>query len=303
MNRLLLTIFVLAAVSANAATNGGLTAGTSAVVPPSVSTAVVAHTAPLPQAPVAPPTKEMVPLASELLQELAAFTNADQYGQARDKGLAALEVAAADDPLRGELEDTLGRVTMTMIRTPRMMAEKEACVVKSGDSVARIAAAHGTTVELILESNQIARPNLIKAGDRLRVLKAPFSLTVSKKRNDLVVKLDGRFCKRYRVGTGKFGRTPTGVFTISEKVKEPPWSRPDGKLAPFGEKENILGTRWLSLKALPPTEDVAGYGIHGTWDETTLGKAESSGCVRLKNADVEELFTILPYGVRVAIEE
>ena len=257
----------------------------------------------LTNAPAALPAKDIIPLAQELLKELAALTNADQYAQARDKGLAALETAAADDPLRGELEDTLGHVTMTMIRTPRMMAEKDACVVKSGDSVARIAAAHGTTVDLILESNQIARPNLIKAGDRLRVLKAPFSLTVSKKRNDLLLKLDGRFCKRYRVGTGKFGRTPTGVFTISEKVKEPPWSRPDGKLVPFGEKENILGTRWLSLKAVPPTEDVGGYGIHGTWDEKTLGKAESSGCVRLKNADVEELFTILPYGVRVAIEE
>ena len=298
----LCTIFILSAVSAMAATNGD-TVAVSPVVLPAVSTAVVAKAVLLLNAPAAPPAKEMVPLTQELLKELAALTNADQFVQARDKGLAALEVAAADDPLRGALEDTLGRVTMDLIRTPRMMPEKDAYVVKSGDSVARIAAAHGTTVELILESNQIARPNLIKAGDRLRVLKAPFTLTVSKTRNDLLLKLDGRYCKRYRVGTGKFGRTPTGSFTISEKVKDPPWSRPDGKLVPFGEKENILGTRWLSLKAVPPTEEVGGYGIHGTWDEATLGKAESSGCVRLKNADVEELFTILPYGVRVAIEE
>ena len=296
------TIFALAAVSAMAATNGD-TAAVSTVVPPSVSTAVLAKAVLPPNAPAAPPANEMLPLTQELLKELAALTNADQFVQARDKGLAALEAAAADDPLRDALEETLGRVTMDLIRTPRMMAEKDAYVVKSGDSVARIAAAHGTTVDLILESNLIARPNLIKAGDRLRVLKAPITLTVSKTRHDLVMKLDGRFCKRYRVGTGKFGRTPTGIFTISEKVKDPPWSRPDGKLVPFGEKENILGTRWLSLKAEPPTEEVGGYGIHGTWDEATLGKAESSGCVRLKNSDVEELFTILPYGVRVVIEE
>jgi len=255
------------------------------------------------KAPAAAPAKETLAIAHGLLDELAAFTNAEQFVQARDKGLSALETAAASDPLRGALEETLGRVTMALIRTPRMMPEKDAWVVKPGDSVARIATAHGTTVELILESNQIARPNLIKAGDRLRVLKAPLTLTVSKSRNDLLLKLDGRFCKRYRVGTGKFGRTPTGVFTISEKVRDPPWSRPDGKQVPFGEKENILGTRWMSLKAVPPTEEVGGYGIHGTWDDATLGKSESSGCVRLKNADVEELFTILPYGARVVIEE
>ncbi len=298
----LIALLACSAISASAATNCNA-AAVPPVVPPAASTAGVVRVGGLPHAPDALPVKEIVPLTQDLLKEMAGLTNADQFAQARDKGLAALEISAADDSLRPALEEALGTIAMDLIRTPRMMPEKAAYIVKSGDSVARIAALHETTVELILESNQIARPNLIKAGDRLRVLKAPFTLTVSKTRNDLVLKLDGRFCKRYRVGTGKFGRTPTGVFAISEKVKEPPWSRPDGKLVPFGEKENILGTRWLSLKAVPPTEEVGGYGIHGTWDQATLGKAESSGCVRLKNSDVEELFTILPYGVRVVIEE
>jgi lipoprotein-anchoring transpeptidase ErfK/SrfK len=48
---------------------------------------------------------------------------------------------------------------------------------------------------------------------------------------------------------------------------------------------------------------VSGYGIHGTWDEASIGKAESAGCVRMRNAEVEQLYTLLPNGTEVAIEE
>jgi len=181
------------------------------------------------------------------------------------------------------------------------MPEKVEYVVKRGDSVERIARQLGTTVELIQVSNGIKNVHLIKSGDRLRVLQATFAVTASKRRNDLVVTLNGGFFKRYRTGTGKFGKTPTGTFVIRDKIAEPVWWRPDGKEIPFGEPENILGTRWLSLRATGDTEDVRGYGIHGTWDDSSIGKASSAGCLRMHNAEVEELFVLLPVGTDVAI--
>jgi lipoprotein-anchoring transpeptidase ErfK/SrfK len=48
---------------------------------------------------------------------------------------------------------------------------------------------------------------------------------------------------------------------------------------------------------------VRGYGIHGTWEPGTIGKQASAGCVRLGNADVEELFIIIPVGTPVTIVE
>jgi lipoprotein-anchoring transpeptidase ErfK/SrfK len=48
---------------------------------------------------------------------------------------------------------------------------------------------------------------------------------------------------------------------------------------------------------------VKGYGIHGTWDKDSIGKAESAGCIRLRNEDVEELFLLVPVGTPVRIEE
>jgi len=147
------------------------------------------------------------------------------------------------------------------------------------------------------------QPDLIKPGDRLRILNGKFTVVVSKSRNDLVLKLNGRFFKRYRIGTGRFGKTPTGTFTISDRVKEPVWWRPDGKVVPYGDPENILGTRWLALKAAGKTPDIKGYGIHGTWETGTVGRAESAGCIRLNNEDIEELYTLLPLGTPVTIEE
>ena len=58
----------------------------------------------------------------------------------------------------------------------------------------------------------------------------------------------------------------------------------------------MLGTHWLSL-------DLPGYGIHGTWEPDTVGKQESAGCIRLVNADIEELYTLLPVGTPVVIQE
>jgi len=182
------------------------------------------------------------------------------------------------------------------------MPEKEEYVVRSGDSLARIARKFKTTVDLIKKSNALQR-SMLHPGDRLRIFKGTFTLTISKSRNDLVVKVNDRFFKRYRVGTGKFGTTPTGTFVITEKIEQPPWWRPDGKMIPFGDKANVLGTRWMSLQATSTTNAARGYGLHGTWEPETIGLQASAGCVRLLNSDVEELFLLVPTGTRVVITE
>jgi lipoprotein-anchoring transpeptidase ErfK/SrfK len=59
----------------------------------------------------------------------------------------------------------------------------------------------------------------------------------------------------------------------------------------------------MTLRAEGETPDVRGYGIHGTWDNSAIGKAESQGCVRMRNEDVEELFALLPLKTAVVITE
>lgn len=248
-------------------------------------------------------TQAVVSVATtQLLAEAEALVGAEKPDKAREKLQAALDGVTGDD-LRRKVEEKLGALNVELVRHPWPMPEKVDCGVQAGDSIRAIAQKHGTTVDLIVESNRLLRPDHIEPGDRLRVFNGKLAIAVNKTRNDLLLTCNGRFFKRYRVGTGKYGKTPVGTFAVSDRIKDPPWWRGDGKVVPFGDKENILGTRWLALKATGPTPEVKGYGIHGTWDAESIGKAESAGCIRLRNEEVEELFLLVPVGTEVRIEE
>ncbi len=240
--------------------------------------------------------------AGELLAQAESLLSGGKRLEARDAFLAVLD-AGPDEKTRGIAEEKAGTLNVELVRQPWPMPEKVDYVVEAGDSIRSIAQKHGTTVELVVESSRLARPDHIEPGDRLRVFSGRLSIVVSKARNDLLVLSNGKFFKRYRIGTGKYGKTPVGTFAVSERIKDPPWWRGDGKVVPFGDKENILGTRWMALKATGTTPEIKGYGIHGTWDRDTIGKAESAGCIRLSNEDVEELFLLVPTGTAVTIEE
>ncbi len=238
---------------------------------------------------------------NRMLSEARAMIRDEAYLPAREKLFDALDMAGNDPSLRSDVEKLLGQVHIELVMTPRTMPEKVEHQVQSGDIIARIARRYGTTAELVQISNGISNPNLIRVGQRLRVLNKPFTVHVNIARNDLVLKLDGRFFKRYSVGTGKYGSTPTGTFRVSDRIPEPVWWRPDGRAIPFGDPENILGTHWLAISATGDTEEAYGYGIHGTWDDESIGRSESAGCVRMHNREVEELFTLLPVGAPVTI--
>jgi hypothetical protein len=232
-----------------------------------------------------------------------AAEKADDFFAARTNYLAALADPGCGNA-RPVAEARLGVVDIALIFSPREMDGKIDYAIASGDSLKKIANRHGTTVDLIVKGNAVPNPDRVQVGDRLRILdNQVFEIAVSKARNDLVVTLNGQFFKRYTVGTGKFAKTPVGTFQISDKIPDPPWWRPDGKVVPFGNKENILGTRWMAIVATGDTPPAKGYGIHGTWDEASLGQQSSAGCIRMANRDVEELFTYVPLGTKVVIGE
>ncbi len=269
---------------------------------PALSSNAPSQVSPMPSVASTGTVQELTQEIRSLLARVEELERADRLDEAREVILAFMEQHAQGADL-SLLEEKAGALAARLVFHPYPMPEKREVIVGPGDSLDRIARRFGTTAELTATNNRIANPHLIKQGDRLRVLNGEFKVVVNKSRNDLLVTLNGRFFKRYRVGTGKFGRTPVGTFVISDRIAEPAWWRPDGKVIPYGDPENILGTRWLALKPTGDTPPVSGYGIHGTWEEDTIGKAESAGCIRLRNRDVEELFFLLPIGTVVVIEE
>jgi lipoprotein-anchoring transpeptidase ErfK/SrfK len=107
---------------------------------------------------------------------------------------------------------------------------------------------------------------------------------------------------RYGVGVGREGFTWAGTQTISRKAEWPDWHPPAEMIArqPYlprfmaGGPGNPLGARAMYLGS-------SEYRIHGTNDPTTIGKFVSSGCIRLTNDDVADLFSRVDVGTRVVV--
>jgi hypothetical protein len=104
----------------------------------------------------------------------------------------------------------------------------------------------------------------------------------------LAVLHDGRVVRVFDVAVGApKSPSPVGTFTIVSALQNPAYYHPGKVVAPG--PANPLGTRWLGL-------DAKGYGIHGTDQPSSIGHARSHGCIRLRNADVEELFALVRPG-------
>jgi lipoprotein-anchoring transpeptidase ErfK/SrfK len=107
---------------------------------------------------------------------------------------------------------------------------------------------------------------------------------------------------RYGVGVGREGFTWSGVQTISRKTEWPDWIPPADMIArqPYlprwiaGGPGNPLGARAMYLGS-------SIYRIHGTNDPTTIGQFVSSGCIRMTNEDVIDLFSRANIGTKVVV--
>ena len=106
--------------------------------------------------------------------------------------------------------------------------------------------------------------------------------------------LEGGAVKRvYPVAVGKTSTpSPAGEFTIMRQVSQPAYSHHGREVAPG--PNNPVGSRWMGLNA-------QGYGIHGTNEPGSIGKAASHGCIRMGKADIEELYALVKVGDAVEI--
>ena len=118
-------------------------------------------------------------------------------------------------------------------------------------------------------------------------------IVVSLEDRKLALVEDGQVKKVYSVAVGKPSTpSPTGIFKIERRVANPTYYH-DGKTVPPGPK-NPVGTRWMGLSK-------HGYGIHGTNEPKSIGKAASHGCIRMARADLEEFYELVAAGDTVEL--
>lgn len=143
---------------------------------------------------------------------------------------------------------------------------------------------------------------IIVPGIRLGLSNNTFSnstIIINKTSNTLYHIENNKVLDSYPLGTGKtMSHTPEGKFTIVTKLVNPYWGGA-GRYTPVkgGALNNPLGKRWMGLSYGGGTS----YGIHGTSDESSIGKYVSLGCVRMLNRDAEYLFDRISKGTPVWI--
>ncbi|QDT30779.1 L,D-transpeptidase family protein [Thalassoglobus polymorphus] len=169
--------------------------------------------------------------------------------------------------------------------------------IQFGDRLETIARQHQVSWEYLSKINRVD-PQRIKAGKKLKVIQGPFSAVVDLTRFEVTVHAHGYFVVRMPVGIGKDGSTPIGKFKVTDKVVDPIYYGPDIVIK-NDDPTNPLGERWLAISDEAGT--LEGYGIHGTIDPDSIGKADSRGCIRLHDQDVADLYDLLTVGSEVII--
>ncbi|MEE9375762.1 MAG: L,D-transpeptidase [Rhizobiaceae bacterium] len=146
------------------------------------------------------------------------------------------------------------------------------------------------------------RPQLVNYNGEAR----PGTLIVNTVERRLYLVLDGGKARRYAIGVGKPGFEWAGTHKVSRKAEWPSWRPPaemiererkKGRNLPefmAGGPKNPLGARALYLGSTI-------YRIHGTTQRWSIGKAVSSGCIRMLNEDVMDLYDRVPVGAKVKV--
>jgi len=137
-----------------------------------------------------------------------------------------------------------------------------------------------------------------------RTAEAPGTIIVQTSERYLYVIQPGGRAIRYGIGVGRDGFQWQGLVKITRKMEWPDWTPPDEMIQrqPYlprwmaGGPGNPLGACALYLGATV-------YRIHGTNQPWTIGTKISSGCFRLTNPDVSDLYERIPVGTKVVIHQ
>jgi lipoprotein-anchoring transpeptidase ErfK/SrfK len=135
------------------------------------------------------------------------------------------------------------------------------------------------------------------------------NITVISQQHVLYLSLGGGKAMRYEVGVGRPGFKWSGQVRVGRKAEWPTWTPPKEMIARQpeaakyakgmpGGPNNPLGARAMYLYK-GNTDSL--YRIHGTTEPETIGQDVSSGCIRMLNADVSDLYSRVSIGTRVTV--
>ncbi|MFO1133685.1 MAG: L,D-transpeptidase [Rhodoblastus sp.] len=152
------------------------------------------------------------------------------------------------------------------------------------------------------DARRVVPAEYLRTEIEYRTSERPGTVVVDTRDKHLYLVQDGGRAIRYGIGVGRPGFTWSGVKSITRKAEWPDWTpppemlkrRPDLPTHMAGGPENPLGARALYLGS-------SLYRIHGTNEPYTIGQNVSSGCIRMMNHDVEDLYGRVKVGTKVVV--
>ncbi len=211
------------------------------------------------------------------LRSPAYFTSFPRAGAAMAGLAAVLWLAASAPALPQAASDSVSRETLDI-----------------GDEPGRV-----STQEVVITDGPYRRQLVF-----FRTNEAPGTIVIHTAERFLYLVLGNNRALRYGIGVGRQGFQWSGLVRISKKAEWPDWTPPPEmiKRQPYlprfmaGGPGNPLGARAMYLGATD-------YRIHGTNQPETIGQSISSGCFRLANGDVVDLFDRAEVGTKVIIQQ
>jgi len=228
-----------------------------------------------------------------------------QLEKARGLYQQSLDLERLDQEAEKQCLERLTELTNRIVLDPKTACNAPKAVfqkVEPGDTADKIARKNKVNIGQLKRINRLNDKYVVRFGQTLKMLPGDVVYKVNRARLIGTLYIDGVFIRRYPVGIGPGNSTPLGTYTIDKKVMNPDWYY-DGKRVPFGDKENILGTRWMGFAVTDNGGQGGGLGVHGTSFPESVPGRESKGCVRMINSDVEELYDLMPQGGKVVIFE
>lgn len=241
---------------------------------------------------------------SEAARAVALAASADP-GLRRNGLQRVIELGAGGPDLHTRVYQALIAANEKSVLGPKGSLPGVPYTVVAGDSLDRISKKHRQETGVAVSAGLLRlinglKGNTIHPKQTLRLPTSQPVIHVSKESRRLRVYLGEVLVREYQVCIGRDDKTPIGTFKVETRQEKTPWRNPEnGKLLYYGDPEYAIGTRWLGFEN---TKDAQGIGIHGTNEPESIGKAESLGCIRMRNEEVEELFEITAIGTAVTVQ-
>ena len=190
-----------------------------------------------------------------------------------------------------EVHDLLDQLAGTVVYSHESLVEPP-YEVQPGETLQQIADRYQIPWQLLAKINGIADPLQVRPGEKLKVVRGPFSAVVDLNQKHLTLWIESRYAGSFPINVGRDQVAPPGTFEVKDKVENPIYYGPDQVIG-ADDPVNPLGERWISLGQQ--------LGIHGSNDPQGPARADERGCIRLSDRDIHDVYDILSVGSKVVI--